>query len=279
MWCAKCQQEIAAVPIEAASDARCPTCRASLIEAATEHQQDQPGCDSPHDASARWDAFEKMIDDWTGGPSTLAGQTESSTTEASEEALWKKWEDSLAELDRLLWRVDAATVSEASQRVTDLAKPVMSESRTPSSIERVTPTALPPLSRSGLWAGRLLVALGMLLFGAGAALGIWALVAAQPIWVWVGLGLYLGGQVAGMAGLAAQVEAAAAQQKAALEAIERLRADIGRIEQATTLLAGPHSLPSQSFYVHFAQRANPHVLLADLKNQLDLLTLHLANRA
>jgi hypothetical protein len=123
----------------------------------------------------------------------------------------------------------------------------------------------------------MLVAVGMTVFGAGTALSIWALVGEQPGWWGVGLPLCLAGQTLLLVGLAVQVESTWAEQRAAQEVVARLRDDLERIERATTLLAGSHSLPAQSFYVHFAQRASPHILLADLKNQLDLLTMRLAD--
>ena len=66
------------------------------------------------------------------------------------------------------------------------------------------------------------------------------------------------------------------RNNAALHAVaEQLR----HLQHATTLLQStPHSA-SQSFYVHYAQQASPHLLLADLKGQLDLLAIQIGQKS
>ena len=50
------------------------------------------------------------------------------------------------------------------------------------------------------------------------------------------------------------------------------------LKHATTMLGTTHSSAAQSFYVHMAEGASPELMLADLKGQLDMLTLRLARQ-
>ncbi|MBW3600553.1 MAG: hypothetical protein KY475_25230, partial [Planctomycetes bacterium] len=50
------------------------------------------------------------------------------------------------------------------------------------------------------------------------------------------------------------------------------------LRQATDLLSSSRTAASQTFYAHMADGAGPHVLLADLKGQLDLLAGQLERR-
>ena len=50
------------------------------------------------------------------------------------------------------------------------------------------------------------------------------------------------------------------------------------LRQTTSLLGSNHGSAAQAFYAHLAQGANPQMLLADLKGQLDLLAIRMAQR-
>ncbi|GIW93293.1 MAG: hypothetical protein KatS3mg110_1334 [Pirellulaceae bacterium] len=279
MWCSYCQDDTPVVATQRGQSPCCAQCHQPLDGAPGSADRDpSPVFGSGEELS--WQAWDETADasHEEAGPADKSQVGDSNTPPDDGEQLWKKWEDNLAELDELLWQAEAATASpgEASSFPTGSGHTLSVSQRD----QGAAPVPAQPFTvrhAAGTWLGRILVAIGMTVFGAGAALGLWAFVGEQSGWWGVGLPLSLVGQMLLLVGLAVQVESTSAEQRAAREAVTRLSNDLERIERATTLLAGSHSLPAQSFYVHFAQRASPHILLADLKNQLDLLTMRLAD--
>ena len=93
----------------------------------------------------------------------------------------------------------------------------------------------------------------------------------------LGMPFTLAGQAALIIGLAFQLDGLSRGNQAAAESLDELDDQLDELRRATTLLSTSHSGPSQSFYSHMASGAGPHLLLADLKSQLDLLAIRLAD--
>ena len=64
--------------------------------------------------------------------------------------------------------------------------------------------------------------------------------------------------------------------QANFEMLDQLDQQLTDLRHATNMLSVSNSQASQSFYMHLAEGANPQMLLADLKGQIDLLSMKMA---
>lgn len=83
--------------------------------------------------------------------------------------------------------------------------------------------------------------------------------------------LTLLGQAGLILGLVLQLEGLWTTNKKTAITLRELDGELKNVRQATTLLTTTKSSGAQSFYMHLAEGASPHLLLADLKGQMDLL--------
>lgn len=91
--------------------------------------------------------------------------------------------------------------------------------------------------------------------------------------------IFAGTGLAGLLiGILLQLERVWIASRYTLDRLDDLDVRLGQMEEAAALSAIRHSTPAQAFYGHYAEGAAPHVLLADLKGQLDLLALKLSSR-
>lgn len=117
----------------------------------------------------------------------------------------------------------------------------------------------------------LAVALGV--FVCGAALIILSLVNQRPQLWQLGVPFALSGQVAVLSVVFWQLNAVWNNNRTTLAALHAADKQLQRLHNDWSAL---QQQDSEAFYQHLAQGANPEVLLADLKDQLDLLSNHLA---
>ena len=87
------------------------------------------------------------------------------------------------------------------------------------------------------------------------------------------------GQAGFVIGLVLQLERLWHNSRATSSSLTQLDRQLSELRHATTMLSSTHSTPAQSFYVHMAEGASPHLLLADLKGQLDLLAQRMSRSA
>lgn len=114
-------------------------------------------------------------------------------------------------------------------------------------------------------------------FAFGAVLLVWSFwMDRADLWQ-LGMPFTLAGQAALVIGLALQLDGLWRSNQSTAETLGELDNQLDELRRATTLLSTSHSGPSQSFYSHMASGAGPHLLLADLKSQLDLLAIKLAD--
>jgi hypothetical protein len=110
----------------------------------------------------------------------------------------------------------------------------------------------------------------------GGVLLAWSYWSGRPeLWT-LGLPFALGGQAGLILGLVLQLDGLWQSNHDAAAALTELDEQIDELRQATSLLATSHSGHAQSFYYHLAEGASPHMLLSDLKGQLDLLAMRMA---
>jgi hypothetical protein len=81
-----------------------------------------------------------------------------------------------------------------------------------------------------------------------------------------------------LVGLVWQLERIWRNSRFAVQKLRQLDSQLRQLEQTTSMLGVTHGSPSQAFYSHMAEGANPHLLLADLKGQIDLLARNFARR-
>ncbi len=121
-----------------------------------------------------------------------------------------------------------------------------------------------------------ILSLGLMAFLCGGVLLVWAFVGHRnDLWS-LGMPLALVGQFGLLLGLVLQLDHLWQANRRTAETLHGVDERLSEINHATTLLQSSHSLPAQSFYAHLAEGAHPHLLLADLKGQLDILATKMA---
>lgn len=124
----------------------------------------------------------------------------------------------------------------------------------------------------------LTMSLGVVALVCGAALLIWGHVEGRnDLWS-LGLPITIGGQAVLLLGVVLQLHGLWCNTRETSESLDELDENLADLKHATTLLGTTHSSAAQSFYLHMAEGASPELMLADLKGQLDMLTLRLARQ-
>jgi hypothetical protein len=147
------------------------------------------------------------------------------------------------------------------------------------------PTAVPPtvnvpatpVRRTGgvAW---FIVSLGLTALVCGVALLLGSTLTGRGALWTVGLPIAVSGQVVLLLGLALQLERIGQGSRKAAVKLDHVDEQLHNLQQATTMLGTTHSSASQAFYAHLAEGANPQMLLADVKSQLDLLAMRMSQR-
>ncbi len=110
----------------------------------------------------------------------------------------------------------------------------------------------------------------------GAILLIWAIVSDRgELWA-IGLPAAIVGQVALLIGLVLQLDRLWRDNRSAVAQLKRVDVQLNELRTTTTLISSGGASPGSAFYSHLAGGAGPHLLLNDLKGQLDLLAWKLS---
>jgi len=121
-----------------------------------------------------------------------------------------------------------------------------------------------------------MLSIGLMGFVCGAVLLAWAYFAGNnQLWS-LGLPVALIGQAALVIGFVLQTDRLREDSSETAEQLQSVDQRILDLRQSATLLNNTHSQPATAFYAHLAEGASPHILLADLKGQLDLLALRMS---
>jgi len=119
----------------------------------------------------------------------------------------------------------------------------------------------------------LVVALGLMSFAFGGGLLVWSYLSSRPeLWAF-GLPITIGGQGVLVLGLLLQVDALWQSSKKLTASVQELENEVETLEESLTLVV--QGTAGRSFYEHLSSGASPHLLLADLKGQLDMLSTRL----
>jgi hypothetical protein len=130
----------------------------------------------------------------------------------------------------------------------------------------------PPRSSEGsqliAW---LIVVVGALVLTAGVGLIAWSLATKIMIFWNLALGLALGGQGTLILGLILVVSRLWRHSRYAAVKLQDVHARLGHLQQTAEILTTMRAGGAPAFYADLARGASPHVLLANLKGQLDQL--------
>ena len=111
----------------------------------------------------------------------------------------------------------------------------------------------------------------------GALLGSAYVLQRDDLWS-LGMPITVAGQVCLLLGLVLQLERLRQGSRYAAEKLSEVDRRLSDLNQATRMLGVTHGSASQAFYAHMAEGASPHLLMADLKGQLDLLAVRMSQR-
>lgn len=120
--------------------------------------------------------------------------------------------------------------------------------------------------------------LGLAAGTGGAAVLVWSATQARADLWNAGLSAIVAGVVVFALGLVLQLERIWHNGRSAVRRLRRIDAQLQDLERTTSSLSYPHGPASGAFYAHLADGASPHLLVSDLKGQLDLLATNLAHR-
>ena len=119
-------------------------------------------------------------------------------------------------------------------------------------------------------------ALGIASSACGGILLGWSLATGrQELWN-VGLPIAIVGQIALLAGLVLQINRLWRDNRAAASKLDDVDEQLHELKTTTMLLSTSQGPASATFYSHLAGGAGPQLLLTDLKSQLDLLAMKIA---
>jgi hypothetical protein len=134
----------------------------------------------------------------------------------------------------------------------------------------------PRRKRRGAFFSWAMLSLGLMTFVCGAVLVGWSFFGGRSELWGLGLPLVLVGQAALIVGLVFQLDGLWQSNRETSRTLDELDDQLHDLRHATTLLNTAHSGGARSFYAHLAEGASPQLLLADLKGQMDLLAMRLA---
>jgi hypothetical protein len=116
------------------------------------------------------------------------------------------------------------------------------------------------------------------LLGGGISLGCSALGGRADYWNY-GLPFVVGGQIVLLVGLVLQLDRLWRENRSAAAKLDEVDEELHDLKTTAALLGTAHGPSAGAFYAHYAGGANAQLLLTDLKGQLDLLAIKIAENA
>ncbi len=261
MWCVDCQQDVPAVARSVNEPLSCPRCQRELA----------PSAAAPSDAGIALDSFDEPVVDDLAAPVTWLAQEDT--------------QQRLREIDRKL--------SKTYRR--DLASPTISgihhpRSNVPPASFVTTDVPLRSISKRAAvesaadrrptgasWLLTLMLGCGVINFCVGVGFLAWS-AAFQLPWLWQpAMTLTIGAEgllILSLAWMATRLWRNSRKVNRQLDGVDR---QLEEIEQTTSELAGSQQPSSQHFYHHYGQVASPHMLVANLQGQVDLMSARLSS--
>lgn len=245
MWCKDCRQDVPALPSGDQQSLCCPRCGEALC------------ADSP---------------ETTGQPSTYDGWEMDEQLKHIEQVLRiTKTKDRDAEA---IYRREASRLDPPHAAPTAWHMPTTAEPAARPSKQRKAPIAERQSTAGTLiW---IALSLGTACFACGGVLLGWSLMTGrQELWT-VGLPVAMVGQIALLVGLVLQLDRLWHDNRDAADKLDNVDEQLSELKATTTLLGTSQGPAASVFYSHFANGAGPQILLTDLKSQIDLLAMKIA---
>jgi hypothetical protein len=121
-----------------------------------------------------------------------------------------------------------------------------------------------------------LLSLGLMAFVCGGVLLGWSLLADRAdLWTF-GVPIAWGGQLALLLGFLLRIDLLGDANRQTVTKLETVDQRLDDLKQTASLMSATRNGPSQAFFAHMASGANPQLMLADLKGQIDLLAVQMA---
>lgn len=260
MWCKHCGQDTPAIRSASRHGMCCGQCGVPL--SASSGQHGSAAGEAPHPAEIGLDLdappidLARSVEDWRLDHNVRSMRARMEPWQRPRES----HEAESGPSRQPQWRVDAAHASLPQRHYPKRRAPARNGQRSPTTF-----------TNSALLLG--------LLAGAGGA-GVLAYAAAEArgdLWN-IGLSALVAGAVVFLLGLVLQLERIWHNSRFAVRKLRQIDTHLQDLERTTASLGVTHSSASQAFYSHMADQANPHLLLSDLKGQLDLLAMNFARR-
>ncbi len=121
------------------------------------------------------------------------------------------------------------------------------------------------------------LSLGLTAFAAGAMLG-WTFAEERPAMWNFGYSMMVAGQAGLLFALVLQLDPIWQNGRRAVSQLDQVGSQLKDLKRTTALLGTTQGAAAQAFYAHMAEQASPELLVADLKGQLDMLAVSMANR-
>ncbi|MCE5266808.1 MAG: hypothetical protein LLG00_02850 [Planctomycetaceae bacterium] len=266
MWCKDCRQDVPALPSADSQTLCCPRCGEEL-RAGTMPPQPAVVAGPEACAAAECDTSSggfglrdpmPFLDDWEVGEQLRD----------IERALWspKPKEPQPAKAGpQPAVRVDAAHAAVPPMHTPQIEQPGRPRQEKEDNVARVLVVVT--------WVALGLGAMGFL---SGGLLLCGSLLADRPgLWT-LGLSVAIIGQVALLVGLVLQLDRLWRNNREAAAKLQDVDEQLHDLKSATTLLGTAQGPAATTFYSHFAGGASPQLLLTDLKSQIDLLAMKIA---
>ena len=261
MWCGPCKQDVRGVASATDGNYRCPRC-AEVLDARA------PARSAPDGAQA--------VESRAGDPGSRASGAK---TRVLPPPLYDGWEadEQLRHIDSILRKESPPSTKQKAAHNREIlrldqAHAVGGRHRPP--VRKPIPTTHPSGAGSAAltWTA---LSLGITTLVCGSVLLGWSLVTDRAdLWA-IGTPIALVGLVGLLIGLILQLDRLWQDNRRAVTKLDRLDNQLHDLRTTTSLLSTTHSSPATAFYAHMAEGANPQLLLADLKGQLDLLSVRL----
>lgn len=124
----------------------------------------------------------------------------------------------------------------------------------------------------------LVLSFGLMALVCGGVLLIWSVVESRGELWQLGLPVALGGQAAMLFGFLLLLERMWRDNRSASEKLDTVDDEIDDLRHTASLLGSTQTGGPHSFYTHISEGAPPSLLLSDLKSQLDMLAVKIADR-
>jgi len=248
MWCPDCQQDVPAVAPPAGDSLVCSRCQAELLAVAT----------APSEAGIALDSFDQQP----------CAESDPLTPPRD----WIDRDDTqkrLREIDRVL--------NSPYRRQGLLPQPQRTWSDLPAPPATVEPRAArnrpqpAPAATKKSWLLSFLLFSGAVGFCIGLGVLAWSAAFQLPQHWQHGMTLTIGAEgllILSLAWMAARLWRNGRHMNQQLDGVDR---QLTEMQHITGTLAGSQTASSQHFYHHFSQTANPHLLVANLRGQVEQL--------